>query len=266
MAQAVATILVDRDNLFREGLRRILSTTAFRVTKVLAAMEDIPLHSLRSSRPTLFLIAMDDGYAATTAAVGRLKAESPTARIVILSDRCELDDALAVLRAGANGYLLKQLSCDALIKALDLVMLGVTVLPTTLNRALPTAINDMLGEPNEKLYDDGPAATAPAPLRNFEHTPRRLSDRETEVLRCLMNGEANKTIARKFDVTEATVKVHIKAILRTISVRNRTQAAVWAHRHLLYPGTAEQGSDGAQQPLLMSGHMHDGAGLLTSSR
>ena len=56
-----------------------------------------------------------------------------------------------------------------------------------------------------------------------------LSGHKTSIL---MQGEPNKIIARQFDITEATVKVHIKAILRKICVRNRTQAAVWAHNHL----------------------------------
>ena len=66
----------------------------------------------------------------------------------------------------------------------------------------------------------------------FDHMPRRLSQRETMILRRLMQGEPNKIIARQFDITEATVKAHIKAILRKICVRNRTQAAVWAQSHL----------------------------------
>jgi two-component system, NarL family, nitrate/nitrite response regulator NarL len=62
-----------------------------------------------------------------------------------------------------------------------------------------------------------------------------LSVRETVILRCLMEGDSNKLIARKFDITditEATVKVHVKAILRKIHAKNRTQAAIWAASHL----------------------------------
>lgn len=60
---------------------------------------------------------------------------------------------------------------------------------------------------------------------------RMLSAREAEILHCLMEGAPNKTIARKLDVAEATVKVHVKAILRKIRVTNRTQAAMWAVTH-----------------------------------
>ena len=65
---------------------------------------------------------------------------------------------------------------------------------------------------------------------------QQLSPRETSILRCLIEGASNKCIARKIDITEATVKVHIKAILRKIRVQNRTQAAIWGiNRSLVRP-------------------------------
>ncbi|TIV05318.1 MAG: hypothetical protein E5W02_28205, partial [Mesorhizobium sp.] len=80
-----------------------------------------------------------------------------------------------------------------------------------------------------------------------------LSNREKSILSCLIEGESNKTIARKIDIAEATVKVHVKAILRKIRVRNRTQAAVWAMNHgVLTPssGTGLSGNEKvAIQPL-----------------
>lgn len=223
MTQIVTTILVDANNLFREGLRRILSTTVYRVAKVVSAIDDIPLRSLQGSRAVLFLVGAAGDYAATAVAVGRLKAKNPTARVVVLSDHCELNEVLMLLRAGADGYLLKQISCDALIKALDLVMLRLTIL---------AAGNRILGA-NEAVRDEGPEPAAPANVTTLVPAPRRLSDRETGILHGLMRGDSNKTIALQFGITEATVKVHVKAILRKIRVHNRTQAAVWANNHLL---------------------------------
>jgi two-component system nitrate/nitrite response regulator NarL len=69
-----------------------------------------------------------------------------------------------------------------------------------------------------------------------EVSPRGLSARETVILRCLMQGDSNKLIARRFDITEATVKVHVKAILRKIHAKNRTQAAIWAAANLRATG------------------------------
>jgi DNA-binding CsgD family transcriptional regulator len=66
---------------------------------------------------------------------------------------------------------------------------------------------------------------------------RRLTDRERSILRYLVEGDSNKIIGRKIGISEATVKVHVKAILRKIRVRNRTQAAIWATNKSLYIGT-----------------------------
>jgi two-component system, NarL family, nitrate/nitrite response regulator NarL len=225
VANRVATVLVAGNSLFREGLLLILSTTAFRVCKVAATIDDLSLQSIPISRPVLFLIGAEGAHAGTTAlAVGRVREHNSSARIVVLGDRCELNDALAVFRAGADGYLFEQISRDALIKSLDLVMLGVTV--------LPAAIMRVVGEEHEMVSQDNPAVpAAQTDVSTFDYMPRKLSHREMGILHCLMQGEPNKTIARQFDITEATVKVHIKAILRKICVRNRTQAAVWAHNH-----------------------------------
>jgi two-component system, NarL family, nitrate/nitrite response regulator NarL len=228
VANRVATVLVARNNLFREGLLLILSTTAFRVCKVAVTIDDLSLQSIRTSRPVLFLIGTGGDHAVTALTVERVRKQNPSARIVVLSDRCELNDALTVFRAGADGYVFEQISRDALIKSLDLVMLGVTILPAALMR--------LVGEEHEMNSEDDPAVpAAQTEVPTLDHMPRTLSQRETGILRCLMQGEPNKIIARQFDITDATVKVHIKAILRKISVRNRTQAAVWAQSHLLAP-------------------------------
>jgi two-component system nitrate/nitrite response regulator NarL len=137
-----------------------------------------------------------------------------------LSDRCNPEEALALLRAGSDAYLVKTISCDALIQALDLVMLGVTIMPSRVGRILCEA------------RDTDTAAARSIPV---DHVPQGLTDREAAILQCLPRGESNKVIARRYDITEATVKVHIKAILRKICVRNRTQAAIWAHYHLSDP-------------------------------
>jgi two-component system nitrate/nitrite response regulator NarL len=165
MAKGVTTILVARNSLFREGLLRILSTTAFRVTKVAATIDDLTLQSIRTARPVLFLLGRNGAHAVTSITVGRLKEQDPTARIVVLSDRCDLDYALAAFRAGADGYLFEQISCDTLIKSLDLVMLGATILPAALMR--------LVGGENEMNSEDDPAVPAAQTcVPTFDHMPR----------------------------------------------------------------------------------------------
>lgn len=152
---------------------------------------------------------------------GHRGAQEPDARIVILADHYELEPLADALRLSVNGYLSKSISSQALIKALELVALGEGI--------FPSSVLAQLGSSRE--------VAAPLLLEAPEHGPMRqwasvLSDRETQILRGLVEGQSNKTIARAFDIMEATVKVHVKAILRKIGVQNRTQAAIWALGHL----------------------------------
>jgi two-component system nitrate/nitrite response regulator NarL len=115
-------------------------------------------------------------------------------------------DALRdAMNAGANGYLMKDVSPEALIQSLELVIMGEKVFPTN----LASMLLDM-------------SAITP------QHSIRGLSPREQEILQSLVTGASNKLIAIKLGITEATVKVHLKTLLRKIDVNNRTQAAIWA--------------------------------------
>ena len=80
VTRAVVTVIIDENNLFREGLRRILHTTVFRCTKAVAIIDDIESQSFNSARPMLFIVGMDENLSATAATVQRLKADNPTAR------------------------------------------------------------------------------------------------------------------------------------------------------------------------------------------
>jgi len=136
MMRPPTTILVESNNIFRERLRGILEITKFKSLKMAGTIGDIPPQLLDGSRPVLILLGMDDNHQDTARAVQRLKQQNPMAWIVVLGDRCESEDALVLLRSGADGYLLRKMSCDALIKSLDLLMLGISVFPSIVSRAL----------------------------------------------------------------------------------------------------------------------------------
>jgi DNA-binding CsgD family transcriptional regulator len=99
---------------------------------------------------------------------------------------------------------------------LELVMMGETVFPRTFLLCLLEGPHRVHAAPNDESSDVSEDALAPP-----------LSPREKLILHRLIEGDSNKYIARKYDITEATVKVHVKAILRKIRVHNRTQAAIW---------------------------------------
>jgi two-component system nitrate/nitrite response regulator NarL len=103
-------------------------------------------------------------------------------------------------------------------------MLGEAVFPSAVLGLVREGADDEAGE-DEAGFEEPREA-------EDKLQPKGLSVRETVILRCLMEGDSNKLIARKFDITEATVKVHVKAILRKIRAKNRTQAAIWAATHL----------------------------------
>ena len=122
-----------------------------------------------------------------------------------------------------DGFCLEATSPEVLIKSFELVMLGETVVPSAILHSIMV----------------GAASDQDQPLQNNTAEPKlpdlkacKLSARETEILGCLTKGEPNKLIARKLAITEATIKVHVKAILRKIGAANRTQAAMWASQRL----------------------------------
>jgi len=181
---------------------------------------------LPAGQPVLILIGASEDSAKTAQEMHRCKMLHPTGRGVVLDDHCNREAMRAAIQAGASAYLMKTITTEALLKALDLVMLGETVFSSSF---LPL-VHD--------LVEDSQPAAHPVPGYDSaeeeikDPVARRLSSREIDTLRCLVEGCSNKIIARRFSIAEATVKVHVKAILRKIRVGNRTQAAIWAMSNL----------------------------------
>jgi two-component system nitrate/nitrite response regulator NarL len=148
---------------------------------------------------------------------------------VVLADRFDLEFVWSGHEAGVHGFCSAASDPAILIKALELVVLGESVLPFQVVRSILDAAPQNQGQPLQRK------ATEPQ-LSDLKEC--KLSERETQVLSYLRQGAPNKIIARQFDITEATIKVHVKAILRKIGAANRTQAAMWASQHLPHRGAA----------------------------
>jgi two-component system nitrate/nitrite response regulator NarL len=220
--------------MLREGLKHILSGTRFRVDVEAFSLE-ATYEELGAEAPELFIIDANLPHMASGEAIRQLKAMYPNARAVALADDFNMDSMMSTLQAGGDGYCLATIGCDVLVKYLDLAMLGELVFPSGVFLSALSTYSEMSHAQRRALtegVEDLQAASADLPLRT-------LSTREAEILHCLMEGAPNKIIARRLEVAEATVKVHIKAILRKIRVANRTQAAMWAVAHL--PGTHAEG-------------------------
>ena len=207
---AIRTLLVGKDRLFREGLKSLLNGSQFEVVGEAddVGQADSGLPPEASPDIVLLDISSEPDHAADDLA--HLHAVLPNARIVILTETLSSQTLAACLAAGAHGYLIKDISVDALLQSLRLVMLGERVFPTHLAALL---VNGMAGI---------------APGRISSPNVHGLTDREVQILQGLVLGETNKMIANWLGIAEATVKVHMKSLLRKIGASNRTQAAIWA--------------------------------------
>jgi two-component system nitrate/nitrite response regulator NarL len=231
IAEDVPTALVAASSFVREGLTSFLSGTRFRVLERAAPSGEAAGPSPDRQAPALILAALDD--AASIEAARRLRELCPEARLVVFG-RADAPGTLPKdLCFGAQAVLDRDIDRGTLVKALEVVMSGVTVQSSGLFSWLldrPGAAYDGPGDQRQILLGGSPeAAQAGVTICH------PLSSRELNVLRCLADGASNKVIALKFDLAEATVKIHVKNILRKLKTQNRTQAAIWAREHGIYP-------------------------------
>ena len=220
--QSFATILVGKSILLREGLAKILRSANFRILASVSCADDLLPRKLQSHQPLFLVVHTGDDFEAAVEQIELLRDQHPGGRIAIVADHYRLGDLVSAFRAGADGYFVDIMTCDVFIKSVELVMMGETIFP-------PAFLSFVLGPDGEQLaetvlLDEKNEAI----LFTTEDTlTPQLSPREKSILHCLIEGDSNKCIARKIDIAEATVKVHVKAILRKIRVQNRTQAAIW---------------------------------------
>jgi DNA-binding NarL/FixJ family response regulator len=155
-----------------------------------------------------------------------LRQAYPRSRIVFYAQRVELPPPvlIEVFGTSLNGCLLSDAPVEILRQSLDLIMMGEHVFPFSL---LLTA-----------FPGDGEAGTHAQPAAD-----QMFSDRERQVLEFLREGRPNKFIARELQLSEATIKVHIKTLLRKIGCTNRTQAAIWVTKHGLLWGHDHHGGE-----------------------
>ena len=227
--QQIPAFLICKNSLVRAGIRHILNGTRY----VVAGDVEGSSKPSAASDASPILYILDDSHSADALAemVEDLRANCSSARVVVLADHLDPITMMRALDAGVNGLCSTSMDRDALLKALDLVMLGETFIAS----ALVLTILDEASQAHESRPNMSPSPTAAKDTATEAHN---LSTREAEILRRLMEGESNKVIARKLDVAEATVKVHVKAILRKVRATNRTQAAMWAASHLSAASTS----------------------------
>lgn len=211
--EQIDTLIVSDNRMVRESLVALLSGTRFMVRQVAASMA-LHLCDLQAAR--MALVVIDEEAAGI---VGQVAEAMPDVKIVALALRDTEGLMLRSLQLGASAYLTENVSPNDLLKTLEVVIADCAVLPMSFLGRLCLAASDPVRTP----------VTALLGLQRADGTSlSSLSSREVNILEGLALGESNKVIARNLDIAEATVKVHVKAILRKVRVKNRTQAAVWA--------------------------------------
>jgi two-component system nitrate/nitrite response regulator NarL len=253
------TVLLGSSALVREGLKRILRAANFDIVASASSIDDADLSSLALQKPTLLIIDSGDASEAAVEQVRASKKQHPAARVAMLADHYRIDHIVSAFEAGADAYFVSVANWNTFIKSLELVMLGEKFLPSAL---LPYILNNEGRRASEQIAHDL-AETGPA-LRKMEYdaTPH-LSAREKCIVNYLIEGYSNKSIARKIDIAEATVKVHVKTILRKIRVQNRTQAAIWAINNGSFIGSSVNDWSGSTSLMLTSAHRSHGVPIHT---
>ncbi len=213
------TIVVGRNSLRKDGLAQFLRSADFGMVTSVTSADDLCASRTQQSQVLYVIVHTGDDFGAAVEQIEPLRGRYPEGRVVMVADRYRLNELTAAFRAGANGYFVDVTSREVFIKSIELVMMGETVFPPVFP---PFAVNSKREHDNNESDAHNGVTVAP----DQQNAPQ-LSPREKLILRCLVEGDSNKRIARRIDIAEGTVKVHIKAILRKIGAHNRTQAAIW---------------------------------------
>jgi two-component system, NarL family, response regulator LiaR len=212
----IRILLVDDHTVVRKGLRTFLKYDPELEVVGEAADGAQALSLARELKPDVvvmdLLMPVMDGVAATAA----IRRELPETEVLALTSVLEDASVVGAVRAGAIGYLLKDTQAEALCQAIKAAAAGQVQLTPRAAARLMQAVST-------------------------PESPEALTERETDVLRLLAQGQSNKQIARSLNNTEKTIKTHVSRILSKLGVQSRTQATLYAIRiGLVSPGSVEK--------------------------
>ncbi len=215
----ISVLIVDDHALFRQGLMNLLRE--FKEIRVVgeAADADEALRAARQLRPDLVLMDIRMPGLGAFAATRQIKQELPQTRIVILTASEEEKDLFEAIKAGAEGYILKDTRIEDLVRMLTGVFRGEAPVSGVMAAK-------MLGELARK-----------AQHKERRPDPTKLTEREREVLSLVAKGASNFEISRQLHISENTVKKHLRSILDKLHLENRVQAAIYALQEDLIGGT-----------------------------
>ncbi len=206
-------LLIDDHTLVRKGMEELLRSRGVEVVAAVGTGEEGVNRAL-ALKPDIILLDIRMPIMGGIETLTRLRECGVTVPILMLTMSRDDADLRAALRGGAQGYLLKDMDPEDLVPALEAALRGDNVVA-----------KEMVGS-LARMVKDEPAETAPTASPFAE-----LTARELEILRHVADGLSNKMIARALNITDGTVKLHVKSILRKLGIRSRVEAAVLAVEH-----------------------------------
>ena len=227
----IQLLVVDDHTLFRRGLVALLSQDErFNVADQAGDVGEA-LRCVQRAAPDLILLDNHLPGVLGVDAIATLKSAAPQVRILMLTVSENENDLAAALQAGADGYLLKTVELDHLSEFIIKVLAGESVVSPEMMTKLVTAFRAKAPpapQARPAAPEAGGAAAETGQAARESPGLELLSAREREVLALIALGDSNKLIARKLDIAETTVKIHVQHILRKLQLSSRVQAAVYA--------------------------------------
>jgi len=215
VGEKIRVLLVDDHTLVREGFAKMLELEPDIEVVGQAANAEDAIALVKKNNPEIVLmdvrLSEDSGIDATK----RIKEECPKVEVIFLSMYNEDEYIFEAIKAGASGYVLKDISKEELVRAIRVVHSGESLIQPSLAKKVLKEFAHLATEP--------PHSQTKTPLRE-------ISDRELEVLKYVSNGRSNKQIADTLLISETTVKAHLRSIFRKLEVNDRAQAVAYAMR------------------------------------
>ncbi len=213
-------LIIDDHPLLRKGVSQLLALESSLELAGEAASGEEGLALAQGLRPDLILLDLNMKGMGGLETLRALKATDLDSRVIVLTVSDDEMDVVTALRLGADGYLLKDMEPEDLLDSLRRASAG--------RLSLSPGVTDLLAR---ALREEGQPRTP---------EEAGLTERERQVLGLLPHGGSNKSIARELGVTEGTVKVHIKNLLKKLQLKSRTEAAVWVVEHVSGGGAGKR--------------------------
>ncbi|HSX52287.1 MAG TPA: two-component system response regulator NarL [Cellvibrio sp.] len=204
---AASIMLVDDHPLLRKGLRQLLTLSGEMEVVAEASNGKDAIKLASELDPDLILLDLNMQGMDGLETLRHLRDEGVTSRIVMLTVSDADEDVLSTISAGADGYLLKDMEPEDMLVQIERALSGKMVLSEAVTQILATAIRN--------------------PTTKDAVGSDSLTQRELEILKLIAKGMSNKVIARELDISDGTVKVHVKHLLKKLHLRSRVEAAVW---------------------------------------